>query len=1376
MPAGYIEQIAKWKKLMEERETGVKPSTPPRTPPPSLPPPTPPTPDLGGGQETALRPPLGPSLIPEEPEPPEPSKWSIVKPEDVERPVGWSVKVSKPSPPTLKLLPTKDVVGPPVPPSLRKPYTPIPPTPEAEKILSLRKQTEGIQEQFKALEVEGEKLEGQVSTVKRKWASNLVPSIKKEVPGEVTFQGTEAQLQEYREDIAGITGSVESFNVKVRDLNTAKEDIDVSRVALNKELEVRYPSYSNIQGNVISSDLIATGEAPAFEEYKEDIKVRVDKAQKVALEVIEEYKVDEDSYDLAWALEEGVSVEILEAANFDVEAIEAAEEAVINRQRSAEIFNRLEPYVKRVDIPPPPAARGRGGSETIPQVLPGLGTTYEEVYDIGKAQKDLAVTPEELEFLGYNKDDIEEALVQHNLGKWYSWKRWIPGYELQQTWRFKDPGEKIRDLLLVGGETALIALPMVGWAGKAGAASARTLAGVSRLNRAKIALKSVGVATYSIPKGMLWDVPKGLVTHPVQTLKGFVDVTLEPIVHTKATVNTLKGIVKGQIQLGNYVEAGTIVAAEQIPGVFGTGGGKTVPLRDISGRIMKMPKVSASQQAHEAFYDSLVAKGEIPLKSYPNPWKSSIDPITGNVKFETVVEPMRYTDWLKIQPMPKALEVSKLSPKAKNLVKAEEQIRKIMEPEWQAGKLKGTEVGVEFRKHLYGYDPKSWSGYRQMISEKPAIVKELAATDIVVNQEPGGAIIVTRASDVGINIGVNIGAPTPVIHKAIPLETPQTINYPAYISPSMLASIYSIRAGMFKAYGENILPERVEGYLGGYFANIATKRPESLGPLMNTRATEKILEDMERGVIILHIPEFVVDKYGSIIPAENLDLRGRAELLVNEIKALVSSEGYQAALSEYGMIPVTNVYPYAVAMAVMEDEATWELEPAARAVYLGQISNNPLYQSLDLLQGMESLNIANEGTLAAISPYALEKPTVEGPVSELEVMDIFGEEAGGFVDLGIGTVGIIPEPVAPTATGVEVATTTPSIKAIAGAPLDLDQILPIEVEFTEQGEIGEISPEQIDFLEDIYTPKPEIPSEEPEMLETPDTKTVLEMTPVTEDIEGQVVPSLDLSTISEPYMELDILPEFGLDIEPFADILPETTPELTEDVISEPFEDIITEPFEDIIQKPVEDIISKPFVSDPIPSPSFPFILNLRSSTDTIQVTKKDLEDAVTFRQGLVWITVLPPYEERDVYTSDAPPPGVYRVEEGTPKETLSGLTTGGAPPKVEFVIPWGIFNIRYTNGVLEYESGKEKISTPDTPRVMSMFEGMTSEEIAESLRGTPPSFMEFVTQQLPSDQRLRVKEIISEKGYVVYSPVTKALEEKSSSTFKAEGGIKGVI
>ena len=117
------------------------------------------------------------------------------------------------------------------------------------------------------------------------------------------------------------------------------------------------------------------------------------------------------------------------------------------------------------------------------------------------------------------------------------------------------------------------------------------------------------------------------------------------------------------------------------------------------------------------------------------------------------------------------------------------------------------------------------------------------------------------------------------------------------------------------------------------------------------------------------------------------------------------------------------------------------------------------------------------------------------------------------------------------------------------------------------------------------------------------------------------------------------------------------------------------------------------------------------SGTDE-QSRKVVPEGSVSWRQGLTWITVMPPYTESDMIFTDMPPEGSTHTDTGLPNETIEG------GPNVKFTVPWGMFNVTYDHGRLVY--GKRRSAAASQGEEVLISE----EEMAELGQSRPISQM----------------------------------------------------
>lgn len=169
------------------------------------------------------------------------------------------------------------------------------------------------------------------------------------------------------------------------------------------------------------------------------------------------------------------------------------------------------------------------------------------------------------------------------------------------------------------------------------------------------------------------------------------------------------------------------------------------------------------------------------------------------------------------------------------------------------------------------------------------------------------------------------------------------------------------------------------------------------------------------------------------------------------------------------------------------------------------------------------------------------------------------------------------------------------------------------------------------------------------------------------DMETDIVaPSMTMSSITMP--DLDVTDP----LEPTESI------EVTgfEDVITEPteFEETPPTTYEEVLEEPVERLS---YEEEPPPTKK----IIIPRDDEVKRMSEEEHvypSGAVAWRQGLAWIIVTPPYTKLDMEWVDAPPEGVYRIDEGSPDETVVG-------PSVEFTVPVGLFDVTYSHGTLTY-------------------------------------------------------------------------------------------
>lgn len=362
------------------------------------------------------------------------------------------------------------------------------------------------------------------------------------------------------------------------DIATSKQQLATKREFESENIEVNPNEWINrSEWDKLDADTQRDIKFYGIEKYNE----RID-AQQAALDRLNPYRqykyIDGEltpTWDLVKAVRDGRTSTELQAAGFNIKEVTEAQYASKKQQEyeveTAElqaIEAKLKPFEKQAQaklfnaIPLPNA------------IVPEGYRPNEYYYDIGTAQVKGAVTADELEKLGYSKDDIKRAKVYAEVG----YKQYIPIYGTVATWGVMTPPEKV---LAVSTE-ALTFLPMVGWLGKAGKAGmAATEAEVRSLQAAARVAQAEGrfaqateymaraarlvnpspiARAATITKSALYglettvtspfSLAKGLVRQPRATLSGIWDVTKFPIVHPLETGKGLRAVMAGRVGLG----------------------------------------------------------------------------------------------------------------------------------------------------------------------------------------------------------------------------------------------------------------------------------------------------------------------------------------------------------------------------------------------------------------------------------------------------------------------------------------------------------------------------------------------------------------------------------------------------------------------------------------------------------------------------------------------------------------------------------------------------------------------------------------------------------------------------------------------------------
>jgi len=192
----------------------------------------------------------------------------------------------------------------------------------------------------------------------------------------------------------------------------------------------------------------------------------------------------------------------------------------------------------------------------------------------------------------------------------------------------------------------LALLPLVGWVGKVGAASARTASGVGKLGKATQALQSAVYAARTLPKGIIYDFPKAMVTRPVSTITELGRMTVYPLAHPIRTTKTIAGILTGKVQLGNFIPEGAIVTSA-------SRFGRTVPLRTSTGQILQVNAPTPTEMLQPKTapktkeYLALEAAGRLPKVEIP-----ATKPTVSKVAYAKTLTQAKYNQLRKVGKLP----------------------------------------------------------------------------------------------------------------------------------------------------------------------------------------------------------------------------------------------------------------------------------------------------------------------------------------------------------------------------------------------------------------------------------------------------------------------------------------------------------------------------------------------------------------------------------------------------------------------------------------------------------------------------------------------------------------------------------------------------
>lgn len=634
----------------------------------------------------------------------------------------------------------------------------------------------------------------------------------------------------------------------------------------------------------------------------------------------------------------------------------------------------------------------------------------------------------------------------------------VPGLYVGKHWKELSPPE-------IAGWIALdivTLLPIVGWAAKAGVASARTAAGVSKAAKAVQIARSAGYAAKTIPKGMFYEFPKGLFTHPVKTVMGLAKITVEPIAHPIRTTKTIAGITTGKIQLGNFISEGALVMAGS--------GGRTIPLRTAWGaelNVIKPPSPHPSgapkinPKAEKVFLDMIKA-GKISTKpeaGFPKLDNKSLAKATV-AKVQRIVGEHGYNAAFK---MYGKNIVRVVFPDAPRMAKAETTMQKLLSPEMKASRARLEAKGKKFvYETLMGGTVGSEAEWNQLAS-RGFVATPDRGTIRIAEVIPSRKDVIAELAKFPATYTVMPGGAWEVMPDV--LTPSQKLRYPVYVSdPQLMAEVWDKRQGAFRAYGEMPPPAKVGGYPAGYAAKISTHLPEPISPIENEDPVGEMEAMIKAGKLHAEFGEssYYLDARGRLIPLSGGTANQQAKFLVQAIRKTVGDEGYGAAIQQFGLLPVLNVYPYAIELAIAEEEATWDWDASKRETEIKKLINSETVQrATDLLSSkvkptvLRTLEGMSERFTKTGQPKQMDMATKPSPMpykepgvtarptpkAELETRTAVKPDImAGIVEIS----GMLPAPAAEV--GVEVARAAAEVKIVPSiAPAVVEIPLPARV-------------------------------------------------------------------------------------------------------------------------------------------------------------------------------------------------------------------------------------------------------------------------------------------------------------------------------------------
>lgn len=864
-------------------------------------------------------------------------------------------------------------------------------------------------------------------------------------------------------------------------------------------------------------------------------------------------------------------------------------------------------------------------------------------------------------------------------------------------------------------------LPVLGWLGKAGVASATTASGVSKLGRAAQVGESVAYAARVFPKGVFYDFPKGLLTNPVATLKGLASITVEPIIHPVRTTKTIAGIVSGKIQLGNFIPEGTIVTASRT--------GRAIPLRTVTGEMLNvsMPATTPTTESGlrvnpNAQRDMLrlVDTGKIsnkPLEGWPALDNASIAQ-RRIAAIEGAVYNYGFTEAVNRYGLK---QVKIVFPSASGYLAAEARVQAVLAPERAASRARMTEKLTKFIGEQLYAEPITASEF------KSSVTLGTPADQFIVERGPTGQVEYFRKGSVGTESDWARAARTgflespatePSTRKAptkaealielaqtpctyavveggawrveplpgIPLDALK-LRYPVYITdPAIISDIRKLRAGTIKAFGEMASPvgseaewnklvaagliaepsEQLTLEVPRPIAEIQTKTPMPIEPIKSALPTKELSRLLSNETVFIgQAPGvYTVAATGKVVALGSADKATQAEWLAAAIIDTVRNKGWGAALEEFGILPVLAVYPYAIEQAIAEEDASWSMSEDALREALSQLVNNErVIAAADALSPDVRAEVMR--TIASMPKRFTEgeAPKIARPVSELPATE--GELPS--VETGAKTTTVTRTPVTRisgqtrTVTPVSLATTTLGGVYVTPQAPRIKTIQPI-TPLSGAGYFGSpaIAPGTFPYPK---VREYEEPVAVPQPAPSPAPDVISEPFPTPEPAP---VPTSVVAPVPEPVPE----PVPSPIPEPVPEPIPEPTPEPT------PVPAPAPEPVPEPIQVPIPEPAVPPTAPVPVPVPAtLPVLLKVTApGGQAKRVGRQRIPDgSITWAQGWDWKYIPPPYNQpKPISLGNNPPVGAVNTGSNRPRDTIQIIGSAeGVPSRVSVDLGW---------------------------------------------------------------------------------------------------------